>query len=312
MSAQVQNQILAELQSYVQPIFGFAVNRTNTRQDAEDLAQEIMLQLVKSVVSGIQVVQLNAYAWTVARHTWANWLKTKSGNIRYVELDGVSDTLMDESLSPAEELLMQETIHSLHREITYLSGLRRQIVVLYYYDELKQSEIAEILRIPVATVKWHLHAAKSEIREGMFRMPKQGRLSFHPAQFVNMGHTGTSGAMGDTSNILRSSLAQNIVYAVYQQPLSIQELSEELGTASAFIEDELSFLAEYDYVTEVSPGKYQSKGIVLWDLTEVQMDELHRAYQDCAAEIADATFDALSDIQAQLEKNWVTLPRQGF
>lgn len=143
-------------------------------------------------------------------------------------------------------------------------------------------------------------------------MPKQGRLSFQPVQLVDMGHTGTAGSMGDTSNILRSTLAQNIVYAVYKQPLTIHELAEELGTAAVFIEDELNFLMAYDYVAEVASGKYTSKGIVLWDLTAKQMEELNVAYQDCAAEIADATFDALTQAQAQIENSGLVYPNKDF
>ena len=63
------------IRSYVKPIFGFALNRVKHRAEAEDLAQEIMLQLLKSF-SGIRDIRsLDAYVWTVARYTWVNWLK---------------------------------------------------------------------------------------------------------------------------------------------------------------------------------------------------------------------------------------------
>lgn len=66
------------IRSYVKPIFGFALNRVKQRAEAEDLAQEIMLQLLKSFSGVRDIRSLDAYVWTVARYTWVNWLKKRA------------------------------------------------------------------------------------------------------------------------------------------------------------------------------------------------------------------------------------------
>ena len=39
----------------------------------------------------------------------------------------------------------------------------KEIVILYYYNDFKQDEIAKILEMPKGTVKSRLHRAKAEI-----------------------------------------------------------------------------------------------------------------------------------------------------
>lgn len=312
LSAQTQHDILIKLQMYAQPIFGFAVNRTNSRHDAEDLAQDIMLQLVKSITSGVEILQLDAYIWTVARYTWADWVKKKARYSRSIKINGMSDNIMDGCDTPSDTVLMKEAYQILHRQIAHLSELQRRIFVMYYYDEMKQSDIATVLSIPVGTVKWHLHEAKHEIMKGMNRMRQNGQLSFNPVQFTNMGHIGWVGQLGDTSDVLRSALLQNIVYAIYHRPMSSKELADELGTVPAFIEGELKFLVEYDYATKLPGGRYQAANMVVWERTAEQTDALHEAYCECAAQIADVQFAAIKDIQHKIEETNLTYPDRDF
>lgn len=48
------------IRNYAKPVFGFALNRVKNRMEAEDLAQEILLQLLKSISSGADIQNLEA------------------------------------------------------------------------------------------------------------------------------------------------------------------------------------------------------------------------------------------------------------
>ena len=75
----------------------------------------------------------------------------------------IDDEFFDEL---EEQLISDETTAKLYREIAYLSSLQRRIVTAYYFEHRKQAEIAEQLKIPVGTVKWHLFEAKRELKKG--------------------------------------------------------------------------------------------------------------------------------------------------
>lgn len=94
-------EVAEAIRSYVKPIFGFALNRVKHRAEAEDLAQEIMLQLLKSFSGLRDIRSLDAYVWTVARYTWVNWLKKREHAPQVIEINGMSEL----SAAPSREPL---------------------------------------------------------------------------------------------------------------------------------------------------------------------------------------------------------------
>ena len=74
----------------------------------------------------------------------------------------------------------------------------------------------------------------------------------------------------------------------------------------SLLEGEVQHLADYNFLIQTSPGKYQSNTIV-WDLFELAVAG-HRFWQDCAAEVADVHFDALMEVRQQVEDSGVYVP----
>ena len=76
-----------------------------------------------------------------------------------------SPFLLHASLLPAlppEE--SRQDAASIFNALMKLPEQQRSVVVLFYYEELAQKDISEILSIPVGTVKSRLHAAKMQVR----------------------------------------------------------------------------------------------------------------------------------------------------
>jgi RNA polymerase sigma factor (sigma-70 family) len=68
------------------------------------------------------------------------------------------------SVDPAEaDLATDHTLDAVRR----LSPRRQALVVLRYYADMTQDEIAEVLRIPVGTVKSGLHRALGDLKEAL-------------------------------------------------------------------------------------------------------------------------------------------------
>ena len=56
-----------------------------------------------------------------------------------------------------------------------------------------------------------------------------GTLGVQPIRFSSMGHNGHPGTKGDTQDFLAKVITQNIAYAAYHKPRTINEIAEELG-----------------------------------------------------------------------------------
>lgn len=83
-----------------------------------------------------------------------------------------------------------------------------------------------------------------------------GTLGTEPIRFTDMGHSGEAAGTRDTSYYLAKVITQNIAYAAYHQPKSVNEIAEELGINPIFVEDEVAVLEEYGFMDKLKSGKY--------------------------------------------------------
>jgi RNA polymerase sigma-70 factor (ECF subfamily) len=65
----------------------------------------------------------------------------------------------------------QERNERIRASVDLLPDFLRQVLILAYYQGLKYREIAEILDIPVGTVKSRLHAALVKLQEAWSESP---------------------------------------------------------------------------------------------------------------------------------------------
>jgi RNA polymerase sigma-70 factor (ECF subfamily) len=81
------------------------------------------------------------------------------------ELPGLINALQTRGPGPLDSLSEQERRDRVRASVDQLPELLRSVLVLAYYQGLKYREIAEVLDIPVGTVKSRLHAALARLQE---------------------------------------------------------------------------------------------------------------------------------------------------
>lgn len=257
---------------YVAKILGFAYQKLNDRSEAEDLASDITLEVLKTIRSGKAIENFNALVWSISNHVFFKRLRQKKyGDTAYLtELFEASANVEAETLKKEQEMLLR-------REIAMLAEKYRRAVVLHYFNDKSCEEIGELLGQSAGTVKWWLHEARTVIKEGMDTMREYGEKSFNPGTlFVSC--QGNPGADYEPVSCAKRKLAQNIMLAAYEEPATIKELCVELGVSAAYIEDEVTALVENQLMKEVSRGKYQTDFVILpGDNSKV----LHRTYEQC-------------------------------
>jgi RNA polymerase sigma factor (sigma-70 family) len=230
---------------YMDKIYGFCYKRIRNSCDAEDLAQEIMLEVIRAWNSGVRPGKYHAWLWSVARNRWCKCLERRKRsmyNIPYLEggqligtCQGIGGDPMDEELVDSEEK------HEVSRVLSRLSQVYREMVVLYYLKMKTIPEIACLLSIPEGTVKRRLHNARQQVKEGLKNMQENGRRSY---ALVDLNLWGGYSIPKYWPHLDRT-LTKNIFAAAYDEPITVEQLSEELGVASAYIEEELQKLVEW-------------------------------------------------------------------
>ena len=241
----------------ISKVYGFCRLKLSSVSDAEDLSQDICLEVIKSIHAGKQIENLNAYVWKISNHMFFNWLrKKKYGSTFYMTDLLVSDEDVEGNV------ILEEQKNLLRRELSLMSGNYRRAVVMHYFENMSCEDIGKALGKSEGTVKWWLHDARKAIEKGINTMRNYGEKSYRPGNLY-VSCTGNPGADLEPISCAKRKSAQNILLAAYKEPLTITELCEELGISAPYIEDEIDYLCNNQLMKEVSKGKYQTDFVIL-------------------------------------------------
>ena len=258
MNRQDVEKIITE---YLKPIFGFALKRCKSIHDAEDLSQEIAIRAFRALLLKDNIENESKFIWTIAHNALSNYYRDTAKRIVGVSIDEAAEVIQDtDSVFDIDD--NTDTLRRLQSEIAYLSKLQRKIVIAYYFENRKQADIAKGLGIPLGTVKWHLFEAKKDLKRGMDTMRKTSELKFNPIKFHSFGINGSVGTQS-ANELFRFALAQNICYCVRNEAKTIHEIADALGVSPVYVETEVDFLAEYEYLKQT-----QDKYIVNFIISE--------------------------------------------
>jgi RNA polymerase sigma-70 factor (ECF subfamily) len=74
------------------------------------------------------------------------------------------ESLMGSLPNPEGQLQQKELERSVQKAVEQLSTGARAVVVMRYYLDWSEAEIAEVAQAPLGTIKWRLHAARKTLR----------------------------------------------------------------------------------------------------------------------------------------------------
>lgn len=277
------------IQDYIKPLYGFALNRTGNIAEAEELAGRITLEVYQTLLKKTEFLDLNSYVFKIAHYVWAKYVDEKVKASSQLRID---DNELISKEEDFDEIIRQETAGALRREIAFLSHQQREIVIKYYYDGMKISEIAAVMGLSGGTVKWHLFEAKKELKHKMNTIRSIGNLGINPIRMSSLGHSGSPGSKGDTSDFLATAIRQNIAYSAYHKPLTVKQIGEELGISPVYAEDEVEVLEEYGFLDQLPGGKYRTN-MYIEDPSQTKSEALHRLFEEYAEIAVEHYFKSL-------------------
>lgn len=286
---------LLEDKNFLDKIYHFSYHRCSTSFEAEDLCSDIILAVILAIHKQEHIKNFYAFVWTIARRVYADFCQRRNSEHQIFSIENGDFT--PESTENETEMLIEkaadkEQIGRIFREIAFLSKAYREVMIMFYIDELKVKEIAEKLNINENTVKQRLFSARNSIRKEVETMNKRNCL-LKPIKLVFMG---TGSSVGNNPAIKAERLfSQNLIYLCKEKPKSARELSEELCIPTPYIEEELEIQChgengKYGMLRKLDSGKY-AINIHLVDYEEY--DRANRIFEKHLPEICRTLRDTL-------------------
>ena len=167
--------IYNESYKYVYVCVNNVVSGNDNKEDIiQDIMQDTYVEISKHIKSLENVDKFFSWAGTIATRKCYEYLK-KSGKYTLLDEDENFDNLSDDDNIIPEEIMQNKEKQRLLREIIQneLTEMQRLCIVGYFYNEMKQSEIAKELGIPENSVKSHLLRAKAKIKEAVIELDEK-------------------------------------------------------------------------------------------------------------------------------------------
>ena len=231
-------------ENYMEKLFYFCLKKTGCHEDAEDLTQDIALQIITALNKGTIPASFSAWIWQIARNRYSVWAAKKHHRNEWVSGCDIRDYEIEDTCENIpDEMIHTEQMALLRRELAFIKSEYRNIVIAYYIENKSVRDIASSLSISISAVQQRLHRARIILKEGMDMAREFGKLSYNPeniAFWVN----GLHGANGEPGIYVSRSLSKNIMLAAYRTPATAEELAMEVGVALPYMEEELSTLVD--------------------------------------------------------------------
>lgn len=261
-------------------VLRWARGKTRTTQEAEDLAQSVLMEWLRAVRAqeerGACVAEPEHLLWRIARFVWCKSLRPGT----YYRCEPLSEKLSagetpEESAERQDEQRRQTAF--VRRQIMRLSRIQRETLVWYYLENRTTADIARRLRVSENTVRWHLSDSRKKIREADGKMTST-EFVYCPKKL----HVAINGEAYDdrlTREVLDNLLHQNIMLRCYAQGQTAQELCDELGVARPYIEDAVNVLLRDELLT-ADGGRVRTNFIITSGAQEEARLAVYDAHKD--------------------------------
>ena len=207
-------------------LFRYAMYWTKDSTNAEDLFQDSMLEIIKSIRNLRDPSAFTTWSIKVMYNSYLHKVRKNSDVVARGDKDlEFLENLADEDAAYRPDIVVEELGSSAFiKEIMYtLPEEQRTAMILCYYDELSIKEISEIMGIPENTVKYRLSAGRKRMKAEIERYEKKTGVRMHefaPAPFIIefMRH------IFEGSNIVET----DVLLKIFRKVLEIANISATL------------------------------------------------------------------------------------
>lgn len=162
---------------YERPVFSLIFRMVRDRETAEDLSQETFIKVLNNLDRYSSEFKFSSWLFKIANNLTIDHLRRR--RIDTISIEGAPDAVTVESAratsiavvsqdqSPLEELESRELGTAIEIAIAKLRPEYRACILLRHVEDRSYEEIAEIVKLPLGTVKTYIHRARHELRTAL-------------------------------------------------------------------------------------------------------------------------------------------------
>ena len=158
------------LTRYRQPVYGLCLRMVRDREQARDLAQEVFIKVFSLLDRYDEQYAFASWLFRIASNHCIDYLRRN--RLRFISLDGLTGPdgeerempVPDRAPLPDSRLEGREAVDAVEAVVAELPPHYRLMIQLRHGEGLAYEEIAQVLDMPLGTVKARIHRARALIR----------------------------------------------------------------------------------------------------------------------------------------------------
>jgi len=162
---------------YERPVFSLVFRMVRDRETAEDLAQETFIKVLNNIDRYRPEFKFSSWLFKIANNITIDHLRRRQ--LDTISMEGAPDAVTAESAratsiavassapSALDQLESRELGGAIEKAIAKLRPEYRACIILRHVEDYSYDEIAEIVKLPLGTVKTYIHRARQELRESL-------------------------------------------------------------------------------------------------------------------------------------------------
>jgi len=155
-------------------VYAFALAMMRERQAAEDVMQEAFLAVARTAREYVPRGRFRPWLMRIARNMCLNRLAIERRRSRALAESGLDPALAEaREPGPPERLEANERLAALEGLVGGLPERQREAIALYAFEQMSYREVAEVMEIPLNTVKTLIYRARATLARGMERYEEE-------------------------------------------------------------------------------------------------------------------------------------------
>lgn len=145
---------------YYYKIYNWAIKKTNNKEDAEDLTNNVFLSIFEYLNKNINIKKIDNLIWKIAYNIWCTKAKQYIKEKNNFEIE---ENISSNNSSMIDKIIYNEIIDSIDN--INLTEKEKLSFNLYYIKDLSIKEISKKLNTTESNVKYYLYSARKKIKE---------------------------------------------------------------------------------------------------------------------------------------------------
>lgn len=167
-------------------VYYIALQHARHEQEAQDITQEVFIEIYKSLSQLKEVTHFNAWLNKITYSYFIKSIRSKQikKRVHLNEDSNLENIIVDPTVTPSDQYISEEILGAVEASFDLLSKDQKEVARMRFYDELSISEISDVMKVPEGTIKSRIHTVRKLLQDDLKSEFLQLRITVAPLVYL--------------------------------------------------------------------------------------------------------------------------------